>query len=334
MTKLKDGDDNLDHGMSRIMPGTAQQELFPSASSSSHSPQATHTPPSDGDRDHDHDHDHDRDELDLLDHDAISHADLGDRTVLDDDPIRSELSTPVSFKRRQKSGASSGPSRLLSAFLRPSSSTSSLRDQAPSSSSSSRPAPLHPQTAFGAGGLGLGIGIGGSGSSSSSSAAAAAAANGASSKDGAQLDWYPEGPGRRVGYENLTAIDWIFEYTKERQRLRLLSSGGNGLVASVNHLLDASQVWVILLLTGLTVGAIAAAIDVTTNWLGDLKLGYCSSGPEGGHFYLNRDFCCYGYDQGSHCAGWKTWGEALGIGAAAGRWSIGYIFFTAFSVSL
>jgi chloride channel 3/4/5 len=30
------------------------------------------------------------------------------------------------------------------------------------------------------------------------------------SKDASGLDWYVEGPGRRVGYDNLTAIDWIY----------------------------------------------------------------------------------------------------------------------------
>ena len=145
-------------------------------------------------------------------------------------------------------------------------------------------------------------------------------------------DWHAEGPGRRVGYEDLTAIDWIFEYTKERQRLRVLSSSAKGLLGYLQHWVDASQVWVILVLTGLLVGAIAAGIDVTSDWLGDLKLGICASGPEGGHFYLNRNFCCYGYDQGSKCAGWRSWSEVLGVKAAGGRWFIEYIFYLGFSV--
>lgn len=285
------------------MSGTAQHESFPSASSSSHSP-PSHTPLSE-----------DRDELDFLD-DSLADADHGDRTVLDDDPIRSSLSTPLSFKRKQKSSVLSAPSRMFSAFLHPSSSTSSLREHTPASSSSHhRPPPLGPFA------------------SSSSPPQNPQGISGATSKDGAPLDWYVEGPGRRVGYEDLTAIDWIFEYTKERQRMRALSSSGQGVIGYVNHLLDASHVWIVLLLTGLAVGTIAAIINVATDWLADLKLGFCSSGPEGGHFYLNKNFCCYGYDRGSHCVGWKTWGEALGVGAAAGRWSIGYLFFTLFSVS-
>jgi chloride channel 3/4/5 len=115
-------------------------------------------------------------------------------------------------------------------------------------------------------------------------------------KDGGFLDWYVEGPGRRVGYDDLTAIDWIFEYTKERQRKRLLYSSAPGLSGYARRLLEASNVWVVLIATGVLVGIIAACIDITSDWLGDLKTGYCKNGPGGGKFYLNRSFCCWGHD--------------------------------------
>jgi len=109
-------------------------------------------------------------------------------------------------------------------------------------------------------------------------------------------DWYQEGPGRRVGYEDLTAIDWIFEYAKERQRLRLLMSSAAGAVGQLKRLMDASQIWVILVLTGIMTGAIAACIDVISDWLGDVKQGVCKAGVGGGKFYLNKTFCCWGLD--------------------------------------
>lgn len=115
-------------------------------------------------------------------------------------------------------------------------------------------------------------------------------------KDSGFLDWYVEGPGRRVGYDNLTAIDWIFEYTKERQRKRLLYASGQGVVGYLRKLLDASNVWIVLIATGVLVGIIAAGIDVASDWLADLKTGYCKAGPGGGRFYLNRSFCCWGHD--------------------------------------
>ena len=114
-------------------------------------------------------------------------------------------------------------------------------------------------------------------------------------KDGGAIDWYMEGPGRRVGYDDLTAIDWIFEYTKERQRLRLLYSHATGLLGHAQQILDASQIWIVLIAAGLLSGVLAASIDVASDWLGDLKTGYCQSGSHGGRFYLNRGFCCWGH---------------------------------------
>lgn len=118
-------------------------------------------------------------------------------------------------------------------------------------------------------------------------------------KDGGAIDWYMEGPGRRVGYDDLTAIDWIFEYTKERQRQRILYSHAAGLLGHAQQMLDASQIWIVLIATGLLSGVLAAGIDVASDWLGDLKTGYCQSGPHGGQFYLNKGFCCWGH-QGSN----------------------------------
>jgi chloride channel 3/4/5 len=151
-------------------------------------------------------------------------------------------------------------------------------------------------------------------------------------KDGSPLDWYVEGPGRRVGYEDSTAIDWIFEYTKERQRLRVLYSSSTGVLGYVRQFLDASQIWVLLILTGLASGLFAAAIDVASDWLGDIKTGFCSAGPDGGHFYLNKYFCCFGYDELSQCQDWVSWSRAFHITSAGGRWFIEYFFFLLFSV--
>ena len=62
------------------------------------------------------------------------------------------------------------------------------------------------------------------------------------------VDWVAEGPGRRV-YDDLTAIDWIFEYTKERLRIRTLERQG-GLIAQLKLLFDSSQIWLVLIGTG------------------------------------------------------------------------------------
>ena len=99
-----------------------------------------------------------------------------------------------------------------------------------------------------------------------------------------------------MGYDDLTAIDWIFEYTKERQRLRFLYSRTTGFFGHVQRLIDASQVWLVLIATGLLAGLLAAGIDVASDWLGDLKTGFCRNGEDGGYFYLNKGFCCWGHE--------------------------------------
>ena len=115
-------------------------------------------------------------------------------------------------------------------------------------------------------------------------------------KDDISSDWYQEGLGRRAGYDDLTAIDWIFEYTKERQRLRILRSTASGFIGSLQQLIDASHVWLILIGTGMLAGTLAAGINVASDWLGDLKVGFCRTGVDGGYFWLNRGFCCWGHE--------------------------------------
>jgi chloride channel 3/4/5 len=115
-------------------------------------------------------------------------------------------------------------------------------------------------------------------------------------KESGPFDWYMEGAGRRVAYDDLTAIDWIFEYTKERVRLRLLDSRAQGIFGYAQQLFDASQIWLVLIGTGIASGVIAAAIDLASGWLSDLKTGFCQSGVGGGRFYLNKGFCCWGLE--------------------------------------
>ena len=158
---------------------------------------------------------------------------------------------------------------------------------------------------------------------------AAAYANGDKIDGGA--DWHVEGPGKRVGYDDFTAIDWIFEYTKERRRLRRLRSQGAGLLGWIRELLDGSQIWLILIAAGIAVGFVAAGIDIVSDWLGDLREGYCASGKGGGRFYLSEGFCCWGLDNPSQCRDWTPWSTALGISSSGGAYVLQYWAFIIFS---
>ncbi|KAK8090149.1 hypothetical protein PG997_005110 [Apiospora hydei] len=284
---------------SRILISGEPEAAAPSTSSSNNLPRSPlHQQHDNFDSD-----DEENDDIDFLDADE-------DTGVFENDPLDGE--EPISFKRKQKQSILAKPARMLSAITgNRLGSTQSTARSPHSLSGTNTPTRSH--------GLDPIRTENGHGKTSP--------------KDGIPVDWYVEGPGRRVGYEDMTAIDWIFEYTKERQRLRVLYSSASGVVGYVQQLLDASQVWVVLVLTGLAVGALAAGIGVTTDWLGDVKIGYCSSGKDGGAFYLNKDFCCLGYDQGEKCLGWKPWATALGVGNAGGRWFIGYFFYLLFAVT-
>lgn len=284
--------------------GLEDHHTHAEASSSSQSPQdsAAHT-------------------LSRDDNDA-SRPDSDDHDLLGEDPLRGNLSAPITFKRKPKKRGlldlASG-SRLLASL------TGSASDSDGGSGS----------------GTGSSLGRGtqqehGSsrlGSPQQSSPRRRGSLHSSAAKDGTPLDWYVEGPGRRVGYEDLTAIDWIFEYTKERTRLRVLQSSTRGLLGKLQLSFDSAQEWIILVATGILVGTLAAVIDITTDWLGDLKAGYCSK-ADGGRFYLNKAFCCLGYEDESQCMGWRTWATALHVTSAAGSYIVEWIFFLLFSVGL
>lgn len=48
---------------------------------------------------------------------------------------------------------------------------------------------------------------------------------------------------------------------------------------------------------GAAIGVNAAFLNIITEWLADIKLGYCTTG-----FYLNENFCCWGEDSGMDLA--------------------------------
>ncbi len=53
-------------------------------------------------------------------------------------------------------------------------------------------------------------------------------------------------------------------------------------------------------LIGVAIGLNAAFLNIITEWLSDIKLGYCTTA-----FYLNENFCCWGEDNG--CDDWHRW---------------------------
>ncbi|KAI0786594.1 chloride channel [Abortiporus biennis] len=138
-------------------------------------------------------------------------------------------------------------------------------------------------------------------------------------------------------YEDFTTIDWIQDSILERNRrlrtarkLRAAAhygSGGRGLSwawiwLQLRRLADSSQSWFVVSLVGICIGVNAALISIITEWLSDLKMGYCSDG-----WWLNQNFCCWEIDGDDDiCESWHSWSTA-----GPARWFIYVLFAVMFS---
>lgn len=60
---------------------------------------------------------------------------------------------------------------------------------------------------------------------------------------------------------------------------------------------DAAQGWIVVTIIGVAIGLNAAFLNIVTEWLSDIKMGYCTTA-----FYLNENFCCWGEDNGMYGA--------------------------------
>ncbi|KAI4865422.1 chloride channel protein [Hypoxylon rubiginosum] len=109
-------------------------------------------------------------------------------------------------------------------------------------------------------------------------------------------------------YEDFTTIDWVQDAAQERLRRKTRRRKHVGLYGhsrvSWRYKLwesyDAAQGWIVVTLIGAAIGMNAAFLNIVTEWLSDIKMGYCTTA-----FYLNENFCCWGEDNG--CDHWHRW---------------------------
>ncbi|KAG0213502.1 hypothetical protein BGX33_002867 [Mortierella sp. NVP41] len=132
------------------------------------------------------------------------------------------------------------------------------------------------------------------------------------------VDWVVEGTGMRVAYDDFTTIDWIHDFAQERQRTRRLHRQP-GIAGQIAVIYDWVQGWVVVLAVGIAAGIVAGGSDIASQWLGDIKEGYCDTA-----FYLNRNFCCWGFDETDTCTDWVPWNSATFV--------VGYIFYIMFAL--
>ncbi|KAL4260193.1 Chloride channel protein [Pleurotus pulmonarius] len=138
-------------------------------------------------------------------------------------------------------------------------------------------------------------------------------------------------------YEDFSTIDWIEDSILERnRRIRASRQLGNAsqhrprgeitmewLRCQWRRLIDTGQSWFVVSLVGICIGLNAAVISIVTEWLSDIKMGYCSDG-----WWLNQQFCCWevDYDETDGCESWHPWSTVT-----LARWMIYIIFAAVFS---
>ncbi|KAM5450282.1 glycerol ethanol, ferric requiring protein [Microsporum canis] len=110
-------------------------------------------------------------------------------------------------------------------------------------------------------------------------------------------------------YEDFTTIDWVQDAVQEQTRRRIRRTegarfwdqeGAFGWRRKLDEAYDAGQAWLVMTIVGVAIGLNAGFLNIVTEWLADVKLGYCTTG-----FYLNEAFCCWGSEDG--CPEWKRW---------------------------
>jgi chloride channel 3/4/5 len=125
-------------------------------------------------------------------------------------------------------------------------------------------------------------------------------------------------------YEDFTTIDWVQDASREQQRRKARRQERAGFFEREGRLgwrrkaweaYDAGQGWIVVTLIGAAIGLNAAFLNIVTEWLSDIKRGYCTTA-----FYLNESFCCWGAEDG--CAEWHHWSTF---------WPINYILYILFS---
>lgn len=95
--------------------------------------------------------------------------------------------------------------------------------------------------------------------------------------------------------------DWVQDAARERLRRKARRRQTAGLYDTgkvdwrykVKTAYEDAQGWIVVTIIGVAIGLNAAFLNIITEWLSDIKMGYCTTA-----FYLNEKFCCWGEDNG------------------------------------
>lgn len=98
-------------------------------------------------------------------------------------------------------------------------------------------------------------------------------------------------------FNDFKTIDWVNDNLQSNKRKLFLQKTQSNF--KLLKIYQSLQTYIILTLVGITIGVVAGSLNIVTEYLSNLRTGYCSS-----HFYLNRNFCCWGELNESQCSNW------------------------------
>ncbi|VDP01675.1 unnamed protein product [Soboliphyme baturini] len=104
--------------------------------------------------------------------------------------------------------------------------------------------------------------------------------------DAEDHEQYPPGFGQ---YDDFHTIDWQRDLARDRLRHKfVLKKSRESICNLISGIFDAGSGWICVLLVGIAAGCDAGIIDISTNWMTDLKEGVC---PDA--FWFDREHCCW-----------------------------------------
>ncbi|KAG2411520.1 hypothetical protein HFD88_009076 [Aspergillus terreus] len=130
----------------------------------------------------------------------------------------------------------------------------------------------------------------------------------ASAKDGFGSSSFLD---ERTWYDQFTSTDWVHDSIADGARLRELRARKD-IRGRLLSWFDGAQGWVLVALIGCITAAIAYFVDVTEDFVFDLKEGFCTT-----RWFNSRSNCCADtYD----CPQWRSWSRMFRPSGSDNQW--------------
>ncbi|KAL4896852.1 chloride channel [Aspergillus ambiguus] len=142
----------------------------------------------------------------------------------------------------------------------------------------------------------------------------------ASAKDGLSSSFLDD----RTWYDQFTSTDWVHDSIADGARLRELRARKD-IRGRLLSWFDGAQGWVLVAVIGCITAAIAYFVDVTEDFVFDVKEGFCTT-----RWFHSRQNCCGdSYD----CPQWRSWSRIFKPAGSDNQW-VDFALFVAWVVVL